>query len=284
VTPASALRHHPWPMASEQVHTFVMTEHPSWMPTPAGRSRVVHAVDGGLWLACTQGPTLSLHPVLDGRSAPTSDVFALPPGEPAGVATLAAALHALGSVLRMRNGSLWDALATAILRQVIRAGQSKRLYRAFGAAHGALVPLPDGGCARLFPSWETVLMLHDDDFTSLGLAFKRRPLRAAAQAFSQHGARWRNLSAETLLEELQQVPGIGAWTAGAAVADWSNDWRLYPYTDLAVRTWARRAAPQYPWPDDEARFGDLWRSLAGPNLSELTVLTLAWGSQHGDIG
>jgi DNA-3-methyladenine glycosylase II len=261
------VRHDAVPMPSETTYAFVMTEHPSWIPAPMGRMRVVPTADGGLWFACVRGASLALQPE-----------------EPPAAVELAAALHRLGPVLRMRNGDLWDALGTAILRQVIRASQSKRLYRAFCAAHGVPVQLPGGECLRLFPSWESVLMLTDEDFAVLGLSFKRRPLRAAARAFAEHGARWRELPAVALVQELQLVPGIGAWTAGAAVADWSNDWRLYPYSDLAVRTWARRAAPRYPWPDDEAGFGDLWRSLAGANRSALTVLTLAWGSQHGDIG
>jgi DNA-3-methyladenine glycosylase II len=281
---ARDVRHHSGPMPSEMSFTFVMTEHPSWMPAPAGRVRAVRTSDGGLWLAHVGGANLRLQPVLGTGCEPSSDVFELPPAQPVKAGELGAALQGLGPVLRMRNGDLWDALGTAIFRQVIRASQSKRLYRAFCAAHGAPVQLPDGGCLRLFPSWETVLTLPDEEFSSLGLAFKRRPLRAAARAFGENGARWGELAADVLLQELQRVPGIGVWTAGAAVADWSNDWQLYPYSDLAVRTWARRAAPQYPWPDDEVRFGDLWRSLAGANLSTLTVLTLAWGSQHGDIG
>lgn len=262
----------------------VMTDHPSWMPGSAGRGRLVRAPDGGIWLAWVQGAKLELQALLQGGCEPRTTVFELVSERAVGAGELAAALQALGAVVRMRNGDLWDALGTAILRQVVRAGQSKRLYRAFCAAHGAAVQLPEGRCLRLFPSWETVLTLTDDDFTSLGLAFKRKPLRSAARAFSENGARWQELAADALLLELQQVPGIGAWTAGAAVADWSNDWRLYPYSDLAVRTWARRAAPGYPWPDDEVRFGDLWRSLAGADLSTLTVLTLAWGSRYGDIG
>jgi DNA-3-methyladenine glycosylase II len=271
-------------MPSERKSTFVMTEHPSWMPAPAGRARVVRAPDGGLWLACVQESGLELRPIVGSGCEPRADVFELPPMQPSGVGELAAALRGLGPVVRLRNGDLWDAVGTAILRQVIRAGQSKRLYRAFCAAYGAPVELPGGGCLRLFPSWETVLLLADEDFAALGLAFKRRPLRAAARAFGENGARWCELGADRLLEELQRVRGIGPWTAAAAIADWSNDWALYPYSDLAVRTWAKRAAPDYPWPDDEVRFGDLWRSLAGANLSTLTALTLAWGSQHGDIG
>ena len=86
------------------------------------------------------------------------------------------------------------------------------------------------------------------------------------------------------VQELQRIPRIGPWTAGAAVADYSNDFTYYPYADLAVRTWARRAAPSYPWPDSEQAFGRLWQRLAGDQLATWTLLTLAWGSQHGDTG
>jgi DNA-3-methyladenine glycosylase II len=95
----------------------------------------------------------------------------------------------------------------------------------------------------LFPTPETVLDLKSDQFSSIGMAFKRRPLTVAAEAY----------------------------------------WALYPYGDLAVRTWAMRAAPSYEWPTDEAAFGRVWRTLAGDYLSVLTLFTLAWGSRHGDI-
>jgi DNA-3-methyladenine glycosylase II len=136
----------------------------------------------------------------------------------------------------------------------------------------------------MFPSPETVLALDAEQFSVLGLAFKERPLRAAAAAYLEHGEQWRALSPADLIVALQDVPRIGPWTAHAAVADWSNDWALYSYADLAVRTWATRAAPSHDWPTDEPTFGALWSDMAGPHLSELTLLTLAWGSQHGDIG
>jgi DNA-3-methyladenine glycosylase II len=170
------------------------------------------------------------------------------------------------------------------MRQVIRAGQSKKLYRIFCHAHGARVELPNGELYALFPTPETVLQLTDEEFTSLGLAFKRRPLRLVAEAYVDHGAQWQELSPPALVDALQVVPHVGPWTARAAVADWSNDWALYPYADLAVRTWAKRAAPSRDWPVDEPTFGRLWRALAGEGLCSLTLLTLAWGSQHGDIG
>ena len=70
-------------------------------------------------------------------------------------------------------------------------------------------------------------------------------------------------------DALQAIPRVGPWTARAAAADWSNDWALYPYTDLAVRTWAKRAAPSRYWPVDEPTFGRMWRALAGEGLSSL---------------
>jgi DNA-3-methyladenine glycosylase II len=115
----------------------------------------------------------------------------------------------------------------------------------------------------------------------VGMAFKRAPLRAAATAFLTHRDKWLHLDPAILVDELQAVPRIGAWTAGAAVADWSGDFAWYPHSDLAVRTWARRAAPDHPWPDDEPSFGCLWRDLAGGHLHDLTLLTLAWGRLHG---
>lgn len=263
---------------------FVMTEHAAWQPTPGGRQRVFALVDGGRYLLTVSGSDMALHPLVAGASTPTLDVFTLSDGAPSEIPELATALRVLGSVARFRNADLWDAVGAAIIRQVIRAGQSKKLYRAFCESYGERVELPNSGTYALFPSPEIVLGLSNEQFSSIGMAFKRRPLCAAAEAYLEQGAKWRELSHAALIDELQTVPRVGPWTAHAAVADWSNDWALYPYADLAVRTWVTRAAPSHDWPSDEPTFGRVWRALAGEHLSSLTLLTLAWGSQHGDIG
>jgi len=262
---------------------FVMTEHPSWMKAGSVCQRVLVMPDDTRCLVAVEDASLA-YTWLDGDGglAPVNG-FALV-GAAVALPELTSALAGLGRVGRLRNASLWDAIGTAILRQVIRAGQSKKLYRAFCAAHGEQVPLSGGETYALFPVPEVVLALSDEQFSALGMAFKRRPLRAAAGAFLEYGMKWRELSSAALVAELQSVPRIGPWTAGAAVADYSNDWSLYPYADLAVRTWATRAAPAYDWPQDEPTFGQVWRTLAGDHLSAITLLTLAWGSQHGDIG
>jgi DNA-3-methyladenine glycosylase II len=263
---------------------FVMVEHPAWQPTDNGSRRVFALPDGGRYLVTVSRRELARSPLASSGDTPTLDVFTVSNGVLGELPELATALAGLGFVVRFRNSDLWDAVGTAIIRQVIRAGQSKKLYRTFCEAHGERVELPDGGTYALFPTPETVLDLKSDQFSSIGMAFKRRPLTAAAEAYLEHGAQWRELSPHALVDALQVVPRIGPWTAHAAVADWSNDWALYPYGDLAVRTWAMRAAPSYEWPTDEAAFGRVWRTLAGDYLSVLTLLTLAWGSQHGDIG
>lgn len=264
---------------------YVMTEHPAWLSSGDIRQRILITPDDTRWNVSVRAGKLALSPLdsATGR-APRADVFILPNNMLSDVPQLRRALGELGRVIRFRNENLWDAIATAIIRQVIRAAQSKKLYRAFCAAYGKHVKLANRETCSLFPTPTAVLQLSDAEFSAVGMAFKRRGLRAAAEAFLDYGAKWGNLTPSALIQDLQGVSRIGAWTAGAAVADWSNDWSLYPYADLAVRTWATRAAPCYSWPDDESTFGHLWRTLAGDHLSTLTLLTLAWGSQHGDIG
>jgi DNA-3-methyladenine glycosylase II len=265
---------------------FVITEHAAWRITERGRCRVFTLPDGGQWLVRISGGEVLSCPLVASSGEPRFDVFELPrPGMGRREAPeLSSALAALGAVARFRTSDLWEAVATAVIRQVVRAAQAKRLYRDFCQAHGQQITSLNGEGYALFPAPETVLGLHEEQFAGAGLMFKRGPLRAAAEAYLQHGARWRDLPADVLVDELQRIPRIGPWTAGAAVADYSNDFTYYPYADLAVRTWAKRAAPSYPWPDSEQAFARLWQGLAGDQLATLTLLTLAWGSQHGDTG
>ncbi|MGI8817495.1 MAG: hypothetical protein ACR2G2_20030 [Pseudonocardia sp.] len=46
------------------------------------------------------------------------------------------------------------------------------------------------------------------------------------------------LDPPSLLTRVQAVPRVGPWTAGASVADLTNDYAWYPFGDLAVRAWA----------------------------------------------
>ncbi|MFI6497198.1 DNA-3-methyladenine glycosylase family protein [Nonomuraea typhae] len=253
--------------------TWTMLDHPAWDLASAPPARAART-SSGTWLLTAPEYTVTL--VAGGGSPPTVDVYEasrlddslLPPG-------LAQALRSLGHVQRVRTADLWEALATAIVRTVIQAKQARRMHRAFRDAVGQPV-----GAQALTPTAKQVLALDEEEFTALGMAFKRAPLQAAAHAYLTHQARWAQLPPDVLIKELQTVPGIGPWTAGAAVADHTGNFAFYPYADLAVRTWAKQADPATTWPADERSFAATWRLLGGPHLSVLTVLTLAWGDHH----
>lgn len=261
----------------------VMTDHPSWSSRQGGGFVRAVRSGGSAWV-------LTAELTADGRyelSATGRDnVFDASPEltvvDPAGLAGTDPIVHELrrvGRVGRWRNPDMWDAVATAIVRQVIRAGQARKLYRLFSRAHGDRVITPDGPEA-LFPSPDVVLDLPDEEYQRLGLAFKRRPLQAAAEAVLEFGDKWAELPPADLAVEVQTVPRIGPWTAGAAVADLTNDYAIYPFADLAVRTWAATLAPGRAWPDTEPEFAREWLRLAHHQLSDRTLLTLAWGVRH----
>lgn len=255
--------------------TVVMCEHPAWT-----------FIDG-VWLrAFSSDPDRSVAATSNswrtfGPAAGEPDTVELT-SIPATVPTsLRTSLTSLGTVTRWRTPSLWEAIATAIVRQVIRADQARVLHHRFRTAHGRPATSPHG-VLHLLPDPAIVADLPAEAFTSLGMLFKRRPLQAAATAYLEQGAKWAELPPAQLVEELQTVPRIGPWTAGAAVADFTHDWTLYPHGDLAVRKWAALAAPDITWPDSEDAFTAQWRRIAGDQLGPLTLFTLAWGVRHGE--
>lgn len=263
---------------------FVMTEHAAWRSTGNGRCRLFVQDGGASWWVTVKGDETLTQTLGADSGQPGLDSFVLPSTDGGDAPELVAALASLGMVVRYRTPSLWDAIGTAIIRQVIRANQAKQLYRNFCDAYGQRYSGRDGHQFSLFPEPETVLRLSDEQYQAVGMTFKRTPLRAAAEAYRAHHSRWATLPPDELICELQKIPRIGPWTAGAAVADFSNDFGYYPYADLAIRTWAARAAPSQYWPDDERAFAQRWVALAGDQLATLTLLTVAWGTFHGESG
>lgn len=261
----------------------VMLDHPSWITGDDGVSRRAVRIGEAVWLViATPGAAatdIELHQVRGESAEPRFDLF--DPAELRGSEDLAAPLRQGGTVARMANPDPWDAVATAIVRQVIRAGQARKLYRLLCSEHGETVTTAQGSAA-LFPTAETLLDLPDEKFKRLGLAFKRPPLRAAAQAYLDLGQKWTEMDAAQLIDELQSIPRIGPWTAKATVTDLTNDYTLYDYADLAVRTWAARLAPEHTWPDDSTTFARAWEAETGDQLSAWTALTLAWGVRHAN--
>ena len=259
---------------------LLMRDHPGWRSNHLGATRVVRAGTGSWGLSWALGDDVvratSAHAEAPHPARPEPDLVTPPTGV---VSPLGSALAEQGAVLRVANPDLWDALGTAIIRQVIRAGQAREMYARFCQAHGTVITT-DVDEHYLFLSAQTGPDLRPDAFAQLGMGFKRPPLGAAAAAYLSNGNQWATLAPTALVEALQQVSRVGPWTAGTAVADFTNDFACYPYGDLAVRTWARRADPDTAWPDTESDFAAHWRTACGPDLSDLTLLTLAWGDHH----
>lgn len=261
----------------------VLPEHPGWRMSSSRMVRVVDCPDGSRWLLEAQAKTVTATRLHGSGPPPPVDVFTLDgiPAHRPDQAALFSRLKQLGVVARVRTCSVWEAVATAIVRQVIRVELAKRLCRRFCDTFGEHVTLPDGSVYTLFPSPERILRLRDADFRAAGMRFKRPVLVAAARAYLTKHDIWQAGDPARLIEVLQTVPRVGPWTARAAVADFTNDWSLYPYEDLAVRTWAARVAPSISWPTCDREFRAVWRAVAGPHLSPVTLLTLAWGAIHG---
>jgi DNA-3-methyladenine glycosylase II len=260
----------------------LMLDHPSWLISEDGTTHRVVRSAGSVWSITGSAAADSgwhVHAAFVAGDGPAPILEIIDSNTVTGRDAVARALRQAGPVARLRNPDLWNTLATAIIRQVIRAGQARKLYRAFCQEHGDPVTTA-AGTGWLFPTPQIVLDLPDEEFTRLGMAFKRPPLQAAAEAYLTHAETWATLPPATLLAEVQQVPRIGPWTAGAAVADLSNDFSLYPFADLAVRTWAARLVPDLHWPDKEPEFAAVWQKQAGKQLSERTLLTLAFGVRH----
>ncbi|MCP9986940.1 hypothetical protein LUX01_09750 [Streptomyces sudanensis] len=269
--------------------TVMIAEHPAWHPTPTGAVRAVEH-GGTTWVARWSGNDLTLHPVgvPDVDTPPVARTSAIHLPRHPDAQPLVDELTKLGTVQRLDNPSLWDAIATAILRQVVRAGQARKIHEAFCAAYGRHVQAGERMLA-LMPTPDVVLDLPDKAFKAVGATFNRVKLRAAAEAYRQYGEQWRTLDPESLAKELRTtVYGVGEWTAAAAAADFTGDHSVYPHGDLAVRTWARKAAPALQLPESEREFEALWRFWAPDrtSLHTLTLMTLTWGShvhtaQHG---
>ncbi|MFH8885738.1 hypothetical protein [Streptomyces californicus] len=267
--------------------TTIITEHPAWHRTGEGDVLRVVERDGVPWVARWTDNSLQLRPVGRGDTASPGVAYASPirlttDNE---AAPLADALARLGTVARLTNPSLWDAITTALLRQVVQAGQARKVYRTYCEAYGRSVETPIGSMS-LAPTPETVLGLSDDGFKAVGASFNRTALRAAATAYLERGEEWRKATPDELVQALIEVPRIGPWTAAAATADYTGDHSLYPHGDLAVRTWAKRAAPSVTFPSSDREFEQLWRRWAPDRLAlhTLTLFTLTWGNHAGVTG
>ncbi|MEU6245684.1 hypothetical protein [Streptomyces sp. NPDC047024] len=258
------------------------TDHPAWIARKEGGVARAVRTATDLWVLSHDHSGRRAECVDGAQGAPPVIV----PTDPANLpSAIPSALHdgltGLGTTHRLANPWLWDAITTAILRQVVRAEQARKLYRAWCFAYGTTIDRPQGTFS-VAPPPAQVLALSEQQFQAVGAKFHRTALQAAAEQYGRHHGEWEALDAPSLATALTGIPRIGPWTAAAAAADYTGDFSVYPHDDLAVRTWAERIAPAYPWPGKKDKsFLPLWTGWAGADrtaLHTLTLSTLTWGS------
>ena len=122
---------------------------------------------------------------------------------------------------------------------------------------GALASFPDAGVLACFPDAGTIAALPDDAFRMP--AARRATIRSLAEAVADGKL---DLNPGTDRDEtvarLQELPGIGAWTAGYVAMRAIGDPDVFLPTDLAVR----RGAEQFGLPGTPAALGrhaERWR-------------------------
>ncbi len=170
-------------------------------------------------------------------------------------------------VQRVSTPTVWEALATGVLRQVVRAGTARERYRRLVAAASN-----DGG----FPSPDEVLRCDEDEMTALGLRFCWSKLVALARWAADVGAdECLDIpSRDGLLEDAASLPGLGPWTLGVAAWDCGNDPARYPFGDYVVQAGAARLVSWIDWPRRPDRFALAWSDHCGDDFTALTVLAL----------
>ncbi|WP_280314035.1 hypothetical protein [Nocardia wallacei] len=256
----------------------VMTDHPGWLTSDSGTRYRAVAVEGTPILI-TASRNAGGGTVIDCGGAELR-VDTIDPAVLAGPDDLVFPLKGAGAVVRVANPSLWDALSAAIMRQVIQAGHARKRYQRFCSDYGDRVTR-DGLTAWQFPDPGRILRLSDEQFHESGAGFPKPALRDAARCYLNDGDRWQALPASDLLTALQTIPRVGWWTARTAVADYTGDFSVYDYSDIALQPAARRLNPDRQWPQGAPAFKAAWEEMAGNQLSAWTLLTLAWGISHG---
>jgi DNA-3-methyladenine glycosylase II len=254
-----------------------MTDHPGWVTTQHNQlQRVVVLQDSSvLGLTTKDGETWIEFTIEAQNTHIAPDVFTVNQSDC--VHSPLKELLTNYRVLRWRNPNMWDSIALAIVRQVIRASQAAKLYR------NCCTHLGEENSPGLhsFPDPETILRLSDEGFQELGLKFQMPKLRAAARRYLKDGSQWAHLSSEELYTTFLTVPGIGPWSASIAVVDYTNDFDFYPFDDLAVRSFARMLWPELNFSRSQLQFKKEWSEICKGETGLFTLLALALGAHFG---
>ena len=169
----------------------------------------------------------------------------------------------------------------AIIRQVITAGHAKKLIDSFIRRHGERA-VDNGRSYYDFPTIEAIAKIPVEELQAEGLGFKAKVIHQTALHILEQD--WETKVAKQspgeALDMLTSMKGIGRWTAHVAVCDLFADWSLYPFEDLAVRTWARKLWHGVQWPQDALAFAKYWQQVNGDQCGIVTFYLLSCASMQ----
>ncbi|KIA61359.1 hypothetical protein [Nocardia vulneris] len=264
----------------------VMLDHPGWNRSEDGRAHRVltdnhHRISIVTAEDLPQTLFINCQPA-DARPVPIT-VGYFDPATLTGPLTLTAPLRALGTVTRLANPDLWDALGAALLGQFLTPKHLQRFYYRLCCTYGRRIHTPDGNTGWLFPRPDVIAALGREDVTDLLVRVKLPALQLAADAYLRHGEQWRELlgsgaPAVKLVEAITKVmPQLDRTAIARAVADHSNDFTVYPI-DTTLRSSVCRLSTRHSWPVDDADFHTEWQAMTGEQQSVWTLLALAAGT------
>ncbi len=180
-------------------------------------------------------------------------------------------LTACSPLVRLSTPTVWEAAATAVIRQVVHRNQARVSFQRICERFGATT-LIDGHLRYAFPTAETIVTTSESQLRETGIGFKARTLQTLAAWASDANE---HLAADEMYEALTSLRGVGDWTASVTLCDFFSDFRYYPVEDLAVRAQVRALWPRRRWPSAPLDFADAWRSITAPYTDIVTAFVLA---------
>lgn len=184
----------------------------------------------------------------------------------------------IAPLVHIASASLGEAVIKAILRQVITASHARKLLNRFIVQFGQR-QTHNGTAFYGFPSLYVIANLSVNELTSYGFGFKAKVIPNVARTILEAHLEERvdQVPSDAALTLLLDLKGVGNWSARVALCDLMGDWFLYPFEDLAVKTWATRLWPEGNWPMQASDFCQAWQERNGHYTSIITFYLLSLG-------
>ncbi len=217
--------------------TQLMVDHPGWFVTTGGRARRAFQRGGTIWMITTGSdrttPEVDVeivrHGTVAANACPIVDTY--DPGTLPLLLRGPLLVTGLGRVHRIRNPDLWDAMLPQFFCHRRRVADGARAYRSFCKRYGTEVTTKSGS-ALLPPRPDAVIDLDDDAFTQIGFKYQGHATRLLAQGYLRRLPDLTSMPSVELFKALQEIHGIGKWSAARAVADTTGDFSFYPQADF----------------------------------------------------